>query len=364
MKGSAGVNRADKRGSVNDDLLSAFARLLRLSTNAQSVFWVAALSGAATRDGWSPTHEEREYRFESLRGKKIGPKPFHDALAELTEANLVDASLIDGARIHCKVAEPFVRLLSYDSSLQSNINYKNKAKTKVQEENQTNIADHVTTRLRSLDRVVGGRKDEDRDQRERKKEKRKKEKFACDLFREQVLPGIGESERAKIPGIRYREITRSLVEHWAKRSGRKKVRVLDRRVAMVKARIRDGYEVNDLYQAIAGVCYSPFHRENGHDTFEVAIRNGEQVEKGKRLWLLHAPIEYVRQYVERTGERVPAREAELASSDRTTAIDEDYRKRIELAKARQEEAEACKKKEEQRDMEMTEIAMSCLENGG
>jgi hypothetical protein len=149
-----------------------------------------------------------------------------------------------------------------------------------------------------------------------------------------------------------------LVKLWAKRSGRKRVRVLPRRVAQVRQRLREGYTPNDLARAVAGVCYSPFHREHGHDTFEVAMRNGEQVEKGIRLWVRYAPIELVQEYGRRTGEDISIRAAELRAMGGQDAL---ARRRQELEDERQAQAQQA---QAQQDLDDELTAMCLGEMGG
>lgn len=136
-------------------------------------------------------------------------------------------------------------------------------------------------------------------------------------FFEQWRSPVGEE--VVDPKKEARALASKLVTFWGARSNRHRVKVTAKRVNMVRARLREGFTRDDLHRAIAGVCYSPFHREGGYDTIEVAIRSEEQVEKGIRLWLLHAPIELVAQHEQRTGESTPERAEELATYRRREA---------------------------------------------
>jgi hypothetical protein len=156
---------------------------------------------------------------------------------------------------------------------------------------------------------------------------------------QQTLPEFAAQlgEEATAPSKDATKLATKLVVFWGARSGRPRVRVTPDRLRMVKARLQEGYTQDDLHRAIAGVCYSPFHREGGHDTIEVAIRRAEQVEKGIRLWSLHAPIRFIAGYEQRTGIKIPERAEELATY---------YRREASKARAAEREKEA-----EQREKE-------------
>lgn len=47
---------------------------------------------------------------------------------------------------------------------------------------------------------------------------------------------------------------------------------------MIRARIREGFAVDELFEAINGLTRSTFHRENGLFTLKYCMRNAEQVE--------------------------------------------------------------------------------------
>jgi len=145
-----------------------------------------------------------------------------------------------------------------------------------------------------------------------------------------------------VNGVIPSELTKKLIGIWCLRSGRNpnRVKALPKRITAVQARINEGYTADDLCMAIAGVCYSPFHRDNGYNTIDVAIRNGVQVEKGIQLWFRYAPVKYIAEYVKRTGERVPEREDDLAAYRRDQRREAELKKQIErLEKQRQAEEE-------------------------
>lgn len=163
-----------------------------------------------------------------------------------------------------------------------------------------------------------------------------------------------------VNGLTPRELTKKLIEIWCRRSGRNpnRVKLLKKRVIAVQARINEGYTPDDLCMAIAGVCYSPFHRDNGYNTFDVAIRNGVQVEKGIALWLRYAPINYILDYVRRTGETVPEREEELRVYRKKRTQHLDLQSKLDRVK------EAHRAEEETRSVQSSLDAEFTKECGG
>lgn len=169
---------------------------------------------------------------------------------------------------------------------------------------------------------------------------------------EEVFKLSGETpDPVKVKAAFVDRLTLDLVDFWAARSGRTRVRPIPKRKAMVKGRLADGYKPDDLFRAIAGVCYSPFHVENGHDTFEVAIRNGQQVEKGIRLWCLHAHPSRIVDFQEKTGEIIEARQADVKRYLVQKKQEEENQKRLEALLAERAEQEKARQEEEQEEEE-------------
>jgi len=90
------------------------------------------------------------------------------------------------------------------------------------------------------------------------------------------------------------------------------------------------------------------------------LRNGEQVEKGRRLWMRHAPIEVVEEHQRRTGERVDGRADELARRERVKSARDDYDDRLTRAADAYREAQQAREDEARRDEEATELAMAAM----
>lgn len=323
-KGQPGMSKPSPAARVNS-LVDEMSLLLRSSRSAQDAFWVAVLSGAAHPEGWRSTAGSRAQAFEQLRGKGMGPATFHEALDVLAAVGLLDVER-DGGEVLCRLPESSAaRAIFCDQAI------------------CTTADQHVSDPI---------------------EEKENPRDCARDPFAEGVLSNDAKQAQRETPAAKARALAEKLVSFWASRSGRRRVKLLERRVRMVRARLREGYEPEDLYQAIAGVCYSPFHQENGHDTFEVALRNGEQVEKGRRLWMLHAPIEFIEQHEQRTGERVASRSGELQARERERQRDVEFDKRLEQARAAQAAAEQARHEEESKDAEATALALAGLGDGG
>lgn len=82
-----------------------------------------------------------------------------------------------------------------------------------------------------------------------------------------------------------------VLDEWVNATGRdpKKVKMNAKRLAAIKARLREGYSVDDLIAAVRGIAMSAWHRgENPegkkYDDLLVAIRDGERVEKFRDLY--------------------------------------------------------------------------------
>lgn len=82
-----------------------------------------------------------------------------------------------------------------------------------------------------------------------------------------------------------------VLEAWVEATGRdaNRVKLNKKRVAAVKARLNEGYSVDDLVAAVRGIALSAWHRgENPegkkYDDMLVAIRDGERVEKFRDLF--------------------------------------------------------------------------------
>jgi hypothetical protein len=155
---------------------------------------------------------------------------------------------------------------------------------------------------------------------------------------QQAFPDFGADESSETPRKSWKKLAVILVTFWAVRAGHVRARVTPKRALMVKKRLQEGYSDDDLRRAIAGVCYSPFHREGGYDTIEVAIRSSEQVEKGIRYWLLYAPIEFIAQHELSTGIKVPERAEELSTYLRRQAAAARAAEREKEAEQREKEA--------------------------
>ena len=172
------------------------------------------------------------------------------------------------------------------------------------------------------------------------------------IDQEEVFKLSGETpDPVKAKAAFIERLTLDLVDFWAARSGRTRVRPIPKRKAMVKGRLAEGYKPDDLFRAIAGVCYSPFHVENGHDTFEVAIRNGTQVEKGIRQWCLHAHPSRILEFQERTGEIIEARQADVKKYLVQKKQQEDHEKRLAALIAERAEQEKARQKEKEEEDE-------------
>jgi hypothetical protein len=163
--------------------------------------------------------------------------------------------------------------------------------------------------------------------------------------------GEGREQRALFTELRdvpnderqlVREVTEKCLHAWANRTGRNpnRAKVTPKRLRMIGARLREGYTPDDLYRAVAGLCYSEWHRENGHDRIELAVRNSERVEACHDLWLRNAPPQKVAAFEAATGEVVGHRQDEIAEQEREDRERREYAEQLADVERKREEQEA------------------------
>ncbi len=72
---------------------------------------------------------------------------------------------------------------------------------------------------------------------------------------------------------------REVFEHWtAVRGGRKGIKLTQDRRRKVAARLREGYTVEDLKEAVDGMMASDFHKSKGFQDLIHACKSGERVD--------------------------------------------------------------------------------------
>ena len=75
-----------------------------------------------------------------------------------------------------------------------------------------------------------------------------------------------------------------LFAHWQKRMTKPKARLTRGRAAVVKARLREGYKLAQMKQAIDACCSSEFHmgendRNTAYNDLTIILRSGEKLEQ-------------------------------------------------------------------------------------
>lgn len=104
-----------------------------------------------------------------------------------------------------------------------------------------------------------------------------------------VNDAVGVSEAAALAAEQVKRkdviemVARAIVLYWIARTGRDSARakVTAGRMKKVRARLEEGYTVDEIRQAIANIADSPYH--NGtegrrYDTLDLICRNGEKLE--------------------------------------------------------------------------------------
>lgn len=153
----------------------------------------------------------------------------------------------------------------------------------------------------------------------------------------------GVSEGQELPSLKKpkpttpREVTEALVEIYQETTGRK-TRVLPKRVSMIGARMAEGFASADLDQALLGWWHCRFYQEDpGCKGVKAAgfiwpFTSADKVEKCMQRFVDEAPIDAVEAFTERTGRRIPEREAEIEQRRQAAEkLEEDkayWRKRL------------------------------------
>lgn len=343
---------------VENDLLSELERFVRIPPSMQAAFWVACLSGATSSKGWEAPKDELLRTYLKYGWEGESPEHLGKALEELYTRGWLDCRTSEDIPtyristntaffnviriVEMSTASISAMNIKVDMQIKFNVNqiWKDLKEFMRRNKDKPNAKESVLALFHSIFLVIAHENTP------------KKEEIQTGQL---LLEGIGVQGLVKTSSPR--QITDKLVKFWAQRSGRKNARTIERRIRMVEKRIGEGYEIEDLYQAIAGVCYSPFHKEKGHDTFEVALRNGEQVEKGKAYWLTYAPIEFIEVYQKRTGRPVPAREEELVQRQSQRKREADQYARLQKVLEEKRERERDLAEREKIDRELMEIYM-------
>ena len=107
------------------------------------------------------------------------------------------------------------------------------------------------------------------------------------LFGEEVDENATEEEKE----LQFTSSAKIVLSAWVESTGRdqSKVKLNAKRLAAVKARLREGYSVGDLCAAARGISVSAWHQGDNpegkkYDDLLVAIRDGDRVEKFRDLW--------------------------------------------------------------------------------
>jgi hypothetical protein len=124
---------------------------------------------------------------------------------------------------------------------------------------------------------------------------------------------------------------------------------------MVQARLQEGWKPEDLYRAVAGLCYSQWHHDNGQDKIELALRNSERVEFCHDLWLRNAPPDKVAAFEKATGEVVGHRAEEIEEQKREEREREIYAEQIAEADRLREEQEKLAREKTEADREWEDL---------
>ncbi len=94
-----------------------------------------------------------------------------------------------------------------------------------------------------------------------------------------------EPEKEDVPrDCARREQVAAVFDHWREVMGHLKARLDDKRRKLVEARLKNGYTVDDLKDAITGCSKSPYHmgqneQRTRYDGLDLILRDGSKVDK-------------------------------------------------------------------------------------
>jgi hypothetical protein len=113
------------------------------------------------------------------------------------------------------------------------------------------------------------------------------------LLRAQVLPPgaqaalpLDAGQEAPPAGRReapWRPAVEAVFDYWRAATGHERAMLSPERVAKVRARLRDGFTVEQLCSAVNGCTSSEFHSKEGHDDLTLICRDASHVEKFMRI---------------------------------------------------------------------------------
>lgn len=84
--------------------------------------------------------------------------------------------------------------------------------------------------------------------------------------------------KVQLQGSAEPDGVREVFDYWRKQSGHPRAKLSPLRRSRIVARRKDGFTIEQLKAAIDGMLSSDFHRVNGHDDLELALRSIEKVE--------------------------------------------------------------------------------------
>ncbi len=76
-----------------------------------------------------------------------------------------------------------------------------------------------------------------------------------------------------------RDLVEDIYAHWKIARSKPRARLTENRRVKIRARLREGFSVDDLIRAIDGVAFDPWPGRAQHDDLTVILRNPEQVER-------------------------------------------------------------------------------------
>lgn len=135
---------------------------------------------------------------------------------------------------------------------------------------------------------------------------------------------VKQKEKAQAPACidaGINSVCKAVFSHWQNVHGKAKAKMTTQRLQKIKARLNEGYKIDQLFRAIEGVKLSPYHMGKNdsctvYDDLTTILRDGSQVEKFSALAdNPHAKAIATGQYSAQTARNIQAAQAFLESDN-------------------------------------------------
>ena len=145
-------------------------------------------------------------------------------------------------------------------------------------------------------------------------------------YKQEVKPKEKAQAPSRVGNDAINPVCKTIFEHWQEAHGKQRSKPTPQRLQKIKARLRDGYTMDQIIKAIDGVKLSPYHMGKNdtstvYDDLTTILRDGAQVEKFSALAENpHARAIAGNQYSATTARNIQAAQAWLESEGNDAAF--------------------------------------------